>query len=373
MQETLLCQLQTSHRDLLFVKVVAMKKQIACILLFALSISFAGSLILPGNAQMMGPETHTVTVGGDLPSRGGNGESMYMGYSPSVVVINAGDTIVWKALDGPHTVTSENLTSSGQAVFDSQPKVPFPLPAFLFGPGGFIAPEQTYVLDTSNIAPGTYGILCTLHQDAHMEATLTITSQTAPPGYEFPVVTGISSGNTEVESFNPENITVPQGTKVLFENLSNFEPHTVLSVATLANGTRVLGTVFDSSPMLFPPGMTWDQVPQANDAAVNQLGGALLPAPGMDTFSHTFTNPGTYVYYCKYHSLVENGNIVGMVGEVIVLPQSTTANPSPSNSQISSLSDQLNTAIALGAAGLILGVIAIAIGVWSARRSRKPA
>jgi plastocyanin len=321
----------------------------------------------------MGPRTHIVTVGGDLPSRGGNGESMYMGYSPSVIVINAGDTIVWKALDGPHTVTSENLTSSGQALFDSQPKVPYPLPAFLFGPGGFIPPQGTYMLDTSNLAPGTYGVLCTLHQDANMEATLTITSQTAPQGYQFPVITGVSSGSTEVEAFNPHNITVPQGTKVLFENLSGFEPHTVLSVVTLANGTRVLGTVFDSSPMLFPPGMTWDQVPQANAAAVNQLGGAMLPVPGMDTFSYTFTNSGTYVYYCKYHSLVENGNISGMVGEVVVLQPSATNNDLIAlNNQISNLSGQLITAIALGAAGIIVGVIATAIAVWSSRRNKKP-
>jgi plastocyanin len=349
-----------------------MKKEVTCLLMLVLTVSIGGMLILPGNASTMGPETHTVTVGGDLPSRGGNGESMYMGYSPSVIVINAGDTIVWKALDGPHTVTSENVTSSGQALFDSQPKVPYPLPSFLFGPGGFIPPQGTYVLDTSKLAPGTYGVLCTLHQDANMEATLTITSQTAPQGYEFPVITGVSSGSTEVEAFNPHNITVPQGTKVLFENLSGFEPHTVLSVVTLTNGTRVLGTVFDSSPMLFPPGLKWDQVPQANAEAVNQLGGALLPVPGMDTFSYTFTNPGTYVYYCKYHSLVENGNIAGMVGEVIVLPPSTTNNDLLGlNNQITNLSGQLTAAIALGAVGLILAVIATAIAVRSSRRNKQ--
>jgi plastocyanin len=347
-----------------------LKMEVRYLVMFTVAMCLGAVLVAPGNAQMMAPQTHTVTVGGDLPSRGGNGESMYMGYSPSVIVINAGDAIVWKALDGPHTVTSENLTSGGQPLFDSQPKVPYPLPAFLFGPGGFIPPGGTYVLDTSKLAPGTYGILCTLHQDAHMEATLTITGQTAPQGYQFPVITGVSSGSTEVEAFNPQNITVPQGTKVLFENLSGFEPHTVLSVVTEANGTRVLGTVFDSSPALFPPGMTWDQVPQANAEAVNQLGGAMLPVPGMDTFSYTFTNPGTYVYYCKYHSLVENGNISGMVGEVIVLQPSAANNDLVAlNSQVSNLSGQLTTAIALGAGGVILALVAAAIAV--SRKNKK--
>ena len=230
------------------------------------------------------------------------------------------------------------------------------------------------MLDTSKLAPGTYGVLCSIHQDADMEATLTITNQTAPEGYQFPVVTGVSSVSSEVEAFNPKNITVPWGTKVLFENLSGFEPHTVVSVVTLANGTRVLGTVFDSSPMLVPPGLTWDQVPQANAAAINELGGAMFPLSGMDTFSFTFTQPGTYLYYCKYHSLVENGNISGMVGEVIVLqPSVTNSDLLPLNSQIGNVSGQVTTATALGAVGVILGVIATAIAALSLRKNRKTA
>lgn len=335
-----------------------------------LVLVFLATLTFPGAAAPLpSSRTYTVTVGGDLPHPGGNGESMYMGYGPSVIVINAGDTVVWKALDGPHTVTSENLTSNGKPLFDSQPKVPFPLPAFLFGPGGFIPPGGTYVLDTGKLAPGTYGVLCTMHQDADMEATLTITNQTAPEGYQFPVVTGVSSVSSEVEAFNPKNITVPWGTKVLFENLSGFEPHTVLSVITMTNGTRILGTLFDSSPMLVPPGLTWDQVPQANAEAVNQLGGAMFPLPGMDTFSYTFSDPGTYLYYCKYHSLVENGNIAGMVGEVVVLPSYAIASDLSSLSeQNAQLSSQLATVTALAVGGIGLGIIGIVLAVWATRR-----
>jgi plastocyanin len=50
---------------------------------------------------------------------------MYMGYNPSVIVIRAGDTVVWKALDGPHTVTSVNVTPDGKTLFDHTRKCPF--------------------------------------------------------------------------------------------------------------------------------------------------------------------------------------------------------------------------------------------------------
>jgi plastocyanin len=350
--------------------IVTLRKKVRYLSFVAFVAILTAMVVAPANVAMgAGPETYTVTVGGDLPNRGGNGESMYMGYGPSVILITAGDTIIWKALDGPHTVTAENLTADGKPLFDSHPKVPFPLPAFLFGPGGFIPPGGTFVLDTGKLTPGTYGVLCSLHQDANMQATLTITKQTAPEGYQFPVVTGVSSVSSEVEAFNPKNITVPWGTEVLFENLSGFEPHTVVSVVALANGTRVIGTIFDSSPMLVPPGLTWDQVPQANAQAVDQLGGAMFPLPGMDTFTYTFNDPGTYMYYCKYHSLVENGNIAGMVGEVIVLPPyavaSDLSNLSAQNAQLSS---QLATATTLAIGGIALGIIGIVLAIWATRR-----
>lgn len=334
----------------------------------AINLVFAFAMLVPAPVMSeMSLSTHTVTVGGDLPRA--EGGSMYMGYSPSPILIRAGDTIVWKALDGPHTVTSEASGADGKPLFDSHPKVPFPLPAFLFGPGGFIPPGGTYVLDTGTLAPGTYGVLCIIHQDSGMEATLTITSQSAPQGYEFAVVTGVSSVNSEVEQFIPKNITVPRGTKVLFENLSGFEVHTVVSVVTLSNGTRVLGTVFDSSPIIAPPGTTWDQVPQVNLGAVMQLGGALLPIPGMDTFNYTFNDPGTYKYFCKYHSLVENGHVAGMVGEVIVLPAYASSSDLQSlGAQNSALTPLLTAALALGVAGVILAIVGIALAVRASRK-----
>jgi plastocyanin len=323
---------------------------------------------LPANASpLTSVSTYTVTIGGDLPHAGGEG--MYMGYNPSVIVIRAGDTIVWKALDGPHTVSSENLTADGKPLFDSNPKVQFPLPAVIFGPGGFIPPGGTYTLDTGKLEPGTYGILCTVHADEGMQGTLTVTNETASPGSQFVVVTGYSSGTSEVDQFVPKDVTVPHGTLIIFANLAGVEVHTVASVVTLANGTKVLGTVFDSSPMMAPPGITMDDLPKVNMAGVDQLGGAMFPMTGLDTISYTFNDPGTYLYYCKYHALVENGNIAGMVGEVVVLPSyagaSDLSNLSAQNAQLSS---QLATATTLAIGGIALGIVGILLAIWAVRR-----
>jgi plastocyanin len=296
---------------------------------------------------------------------------MYMSYNPSVIVIRAGDTVVWKALDGPHTVSSVNVTADGQRLFDSQPKVPFPLPAFLFGPGGLIPPGGTYTLDTSTLSPGTYDIVCTIHTDEGMKATLTVTNETAPLGSQFNVVTGYGSVTNDMDQFVPGNITVPQGTKVNFVNLSSIEAHSVASLVTLSNGTKVVGTLFDSSPIFTPPGTSLDNLPNVNMAGVQELGGAMFPIPGMDTFSYTFNDPGTYMYFCKYHSQVENGNVAGMVGEVVVLPAyGTSSDIADLNTQFSQFGGQIATATTLAAAGIILGIVGIGLAVWA--RQRKP-
>jgi len=39
--------------------------------------------------------------------------------------------------------------------------------------------------------------------------------------------------------------------------------------------------------------------------------------PG-DTFTVTFTEPGTYPYFCAYHSSIKDGQRVGMVGTITV-------------------------------------------------------
>lgn len=86
-----------------------------------------------------------------------------------------------------------------------------------------------------------------------------------------------SSGTVKVmiidSSFNPAKITVPAGTTVLWVN-NGLESHTV----TASNGA------FDS--------------------------GALAKG---DAFQFTFTTPGTYHYYCKFHGTADGNGMAGLV------------------------------------------------------------
>ncbi len=89
------------------------------------------------------------------------------------------------------------------------------------------------------------------------------------------------------EEFQPSKLTIDVGQTVEWKNSSG-DPHTVTVVPDKA---------------LVPADVALPKNAQPFDSGT-------IPA-GM-TFSHTFTTPGTYRYYCTLHE----GN--GMVGEVIV-------------------------------------------------------
>ena len=100
------------------------------------------------------------------------------------------------------------------------------------------------------------------------------------------------------------------------------------------------------------------------------------------TYSYTFKDPGTYLYFCKYHSAVENGNIAGMVGEVIVQPAYAPSSDlqnvtSLINSVSGQVSSQIGMATSIATAGVVLGIIGIIIAVvtavWAARKTKKTA
>jgi plastocyanin len=91
-----------------------------------------------------------------------------------------------------------------------------------------------------------------------------------------------STGGTVISlkslMFNPQDLTVKVGTKVTWEN---DEPIT----HTVTSGTV---TGLDKSS-----GLRTGQKPDGLfDSTLNGNG---------DTFSYTFTKPGTYVYYCDIH------------------------------------------------------------------------
>ena len=90
-------------------------------------------------------------------------------------------------------------------------------------------------------------------------------------------------------NFSPTAVTINAGETVEFRNISTFT-HTVSTVAD---------TPVETQAVMLPPGAeSFDSGPVA---------------PGA-TFTHTFTTPGTYRYFCEPHV----GQ--GMIGTVIVNP-----------------------------------------------------
>jgi plastocyanin len=100
-----------------------------------------------------------------------------------------------------------------------------------------------------------------------------------------------------LDSFDPEELTVPVGTTVVWENTSS-RGHTV---------TAYEGSIPDGAEYFASGG--FESETEARDAWQNEEGGIFY---GGETFEHTFEVAGTYGYVCLPHERD------GMVGSVIV-------------------------------------------------------
>lgn len=258
----------------------------------------------------------TVQVGRDDPQNG----AAYLRYFPETAVVWEGDEVVWQAASNtPHTVTSP----PGQAgAFDSSPGIRLDDPAFAasFGPGGFLMPAQSF--NQTFDKPGSFLYLCKIHPGMVGRITVVNATAGAPSGGTglpiggtggnasrpepglFWVAVGWGSGDTTVDRFAPDDLTVPVGSKVVWVNLHSGEPHTVTGWP--ANQAPARGAppssqpAFDSSPNVGPP-------PPAFESATGIMD---LDGPNKE-FRRTFADAGHYLYVCKLHP--------GMWGTVVVL------------------------------------------------------
>ncbi len=170
------------------------------------------------------------------------------GYSPDkiTVVIGVNASVTWTNDDtAPHTVTSTSVPS-GASSFDSGN-----MPA---------GAKYTYNFTT----PGTYEYHCSYH--SWMTGTVVVVAGAAPVKVSIP---SGAANPSNAPGYAPDNITLVVGVNntVTWSN-DDTAPHTVTSVNVPAGATS-----FDSGNM--------------NSG---------------QTFSYTFTVPGTYKYHCSYHS-----------------------------------------------------------------------
>ena len=294
------------------------RRIILVIVCLAVTSVFATAIAMLPEARA---EIFRATIGGQYANVSPifSGSASYQGYTPSVVVIRPGDTVVWRDISGPHTVTSANITR-GRPLFDSSPGVvqTLPRPA-----GDLLDPGESFTLDTSTLTPGTYLYLCKIH--SFMRGTLTITQEASLKALAT-IISGWGDQLVSWDAFSPSSLTVPKGTVVTWVLLHPAEPHSI----TALNQTADKKPVFDSSPN-FPSTPATPPPPGP---------GRLTPG---QSFNYTFTTPGVFPYYCKIHAFNASNNWVGQVGAVIVLPYGSTDDIGKLNTAISQVGNQATT------------------------------
>lgn len=266
-------------------------------------------------------------------------------FYPKTITVDVGDSVTWTfPAAEPHTVT---FLGAGQATPPPPSDPGDPKPAggssydgSTYTSSGFIAMGYGYTLKFTKT--GTYAYYCLIHQP-EMEGTVVVNPAGAPYPFtedaysaqataqvatdlqsaaaavsQFPyapggahVAAGISPGlaagapaNAVVNRFivdtnvDDSTVTIPVGGTVTWTNQSNNAPHTV----TFPIAGQPLPTL-PGDPFTPPMGGSTYDGTQVTNSGVLGAG---------QTYSLTFTKPGTYVYYCLFH----DGE--GMAGTVVV-------------------------------------------------------
>lgn len=175
----------------------------------------------------------------------GSAEEGNADYAPDAAVVQQGQTIEWVNADSvAHTATS---SADFGETFDT----------------GLLGAGESFTLDTTDLEIGEYEYLCIVHP--WMIATLTIEGAKEPIKVVMPEGAAIPEDGQVY--YDPEVITVSVGDTVLWDNADS-TVHTVTSGMPPTDSTGV----FDSEMM-----------------------------SAGDSFEFTFTEAGTYDYYCTFH------------------------------------------------------------------------
>lgn len=165
-------------------------------------------------------------------------------YSPDVAVVTQGYVVEWTNADtAAHTVTS--AVDIGET-FDSS----------------LINAGEVFSLDTSNLEIGEYEYMCIVHP--WMVATLVIEAAKEPTKVTIPQGAAIPEDGQIY--YDPENLDITVGTTVAWDNAD-----TTVHTVTSGKAPETDG-IFDSEMM----------------------------STG-DIFEHTFTDAGTFDYFCTFH------------------------------------------------------------------------
>ncbi len=313
----------------------------ALLLAAALSLALAGcgssGTVAPAGANSE-PQTWNVQAGGSDQT----GAIQALSFYPSSITIDAGDSITWSyPAAEPHTVTFLGPKTAPPPPNDPSVQIPAGGSSYdgsTYTNSGFLLGGKNYTLKFPKA--GTYTYYCLIHGEmigkvvvqpagtpypmtndailqqlpGAMAADLKTASDSVA---QFPYANGgphlsagISAGlgqppltNASIvrfldgDSLSDSTVTVATGTTVTWTNLDTNLPHTITF--------PVAGQAVPNLNPFSPPsgGNTYD-----GSAVVNSG-----PLFGRQSFSLTFTKPGTYAYGCLFHDGGEH-----MLGTVIV-------------------------------------------------------
>ena len=165
-------------------------------------------------------------------------------YSPDVAVVSQGHIVEWTNADTvAHTVTS---TEGFGELFDSS----------------LINAGEVFTLDTNDLEVGEYEYLCIVHP--WMVATLVIEAPKEPTKVAIPEGAAIPEDGQIY--YDPETLDITIGTTVSWNNAD-----TTVHTVTSGKAPEIDG-IFDSGMM-----------------------------SAGDTFEFTFTDSGTFDYFCTFH------------------------------------------------------------------------
>jgi plastocyanin len=284
------------------------------------------------------PQSWTVQAGGSAQ----NEALQALQFYPSTITIDAGDSITWTYPAGePHTVTFLGPKSSPPPPNDPSVSAPAGGATYdgsTYTSSGFILGGGKYTLTFPKA--GTYTYYCLIHGE--MVGTVIVQSAGAKYPHDiteivngvpsavaadlktatdalaaFPytaggphLAAGLSAGLgagapnaasvvrfLDGDQLSDTSVTIKAGSTLTWTNLDNNLPHTV----TIAPAGQTFPAMNPFSPPL--GGTTYDGTQLVNSG----------PLFGGQSFSLTFTTPGTYTYHCLFHDETEN-----MIGTVVV-------------------------------------------------------
>jgi plastocyanin len=305
-------------------------------MLAAVAALLGASMIAGNGSQAEAAKTTTIGVGG-----GAAGVAVEL-FRPDNVVVNVGDTIAFSnTYEEPHTVTyikNPADIAPGLEGFSTPLGTPSAFNGAATLNSGLLEKGQTFSVTFAS--GGAYHFLCLLHPGMKIDISVVGAGVFTPPvdtaAADATLKAGIAAGeaaSAAVKVPSPtknasgtSTSTVVTGPSISFGgatvDVMRFMPAKIeIGVGDTITWSNTTGVPHTVTFLAGPPPADFDpfttKVPNKNFDPTKLYSALISAAPefgGVQTFSLTFTQPGTYNYICVLHA------DQGMAGVITVGP-----------------------------------------------------